>query len=129
MDSARIAHHILKDGSSHLDLFILPEKERSFSEQTHPLVTYEIGIHYLSYFKNLPAQSCFIIRPGKSCSPLTAGKTGFCGFRKNNHRMVYMDYEGNLSDDRGFLIDIGQFSVFPISETSYSSSAGFRRIR
>ena len=68
-----ISEHTLPEGTSHLDIF--------FESDAECLITYEVFLSSDNLYDN-KILSCI---------------------RKKDHRKIYLDYEGEISNDRGFL--------------------------
>ena len=91
--SFRVVLHVLPSGEKHLDLFIrLPEADL--------LPTYEISAEHLEEFRELFGKKIAVRSEQDSA--------GIPAVRKADHRLLYWTYEGNISRNRGRIIEIAQ---------------------
>ena len=99
----RIVLHEMASGESHLDLFIKrPDREE--------LITYELAGRLYKYFENLriseELKSNKILLIARSVTAIGRDEKLIPAFRKKDHRTLYWDYEGEISDNRGRITEI-----------------------
>ena len=113
----RIVRHDLPDGDSHLDIFI----EHPSLLESELLLTYEISGTaqniLLQAIRSNP-DSAVVLQEWdeKKLINYTEKFPIIEARRKKNHRLLYREYEGPLSGNRGNIVEIARSQFFGLQE-------------